>query len=188
MRPLHPPRLRYLATLALIAGIPACDMPLAPDVSADDPVFVSGADAAALGQAGIPISTSVLAEVVSIGPCASGPMPRLTLSGAGVAAGFGPFELEYGYCVPTFTDWKIVLRTPAGELRMVRLGGTGVIPSDHPDFEVEAHDTWRIDSGTGKFRHASGDLQADFFANPPGNPAELVITTILSGIIELGAP
>lgn len=189
MRTLQPVHFHCLATLALVAGIAACEAPVAPGQPSANLSPDATANTAASGEAGIPISARVVAQIVSVGQCASdAELGRLTLVGNGLAAGLGPFELEYGYCVPTFTDWSIVLRTRAGELRMLPLGGTGVIPSEHPDFDIEAHDTWKIVEGTRKFSNASGEIRADSFANLTEN-GQLVdgqITTLLSGTIEMG--
>lgn len=190
MRTLQPVHFHCLAILALIAPAAACEAPVAPDQRSEDFAPLAAAHRAASGEAGIRISARVVVQIVSVGQCASdAQLGRLTLVGTGLAAGLGPFELEYAYCVPTATDWSIVLRTRAGELMMVPLGtGTGVIPSDHPDFDIEAHDTWKIVAGTRKFSHASGELQADFYANltEDGQLADGAITTLLSGTIEVG--
>ncbi|HUE97007.1 MAG TPA: hypothetical protein VMN39_10125 [Longimicrobiaceae bacterium] len=191
MRRLQPARFHCVATLALIAGVAACEAPVAPEDPPEALAVVAAAHRAAAGEAGIPITVNTVARIVSIEQCASdAERGRLTLVGTGRAAGLGPFELEYGYCVPPpFTDWSIVLRTRAGELRFLPLGGTGAIPSDHPDFDIEAHDIWKIVDGTGKFRDASGELQADFYANltEDGRLVDGAITTLLSGTISLGS-
>lgn len=179
-------RLWAAAPLAFLVALSGCDTPLASEAVPVDPDALAAASQHA--QAGIPISATAVARVVAIEACAADPdAPRLTLQGSSRAPGLGPYQLEYSYCVREVgvTDLAVVLRTPAGELRMVALEEPGtVIPSDHPDYDVEAHAVWRITEGTGKFRRAGGDLQADLFAV---TTPSLAITTILTGTIRMGA-
>lgn len=179
-----------LAPVAFVIALAGCDAPVEPQLGPEGSTPTAVAHRAAHDRAGIPVHTTVVADLVTIGPCAADPAAaRLTLAGAGRTAGLGPYELEYSYC-PTSAgviDVKVVLRTPAGELRMVGDEEPGaVVPSDHPDFDIEAHGTWRITDGTRKFEHASGDLQVDLFASLPQDPLSLAITTILSGTIQMG--
>lgn len=181
----------FLAFLAMSFGLAGCDAPLAPVADLQNPTVARSAQPPEHARAGIPIHTTVVAELATIGACTADPdAARLTLVGSGQAAGLGPYELEYSYC-PTAVgviDLAVILRTRAGELWMVGNDEPGqIVPSDHPDFDVEAHATWRIIGGTQKFEGASGELQADLFAELPATPTSLAITTMLSGTIGMAA-
>ena len=179
-----------LAPLAISLLLVGCDVPLEPEAGPQSPTAAYAVHPPEHAPAGIPIHTTVVAELTSIGACASDPgAARLTLVGSGRSAGLGPFELEYSYC-PTAVgviDLAVVLRTRAGELWMTAADDEPgqVVPSDHPDFDIEAHALWRITGGTQKFEDASGELQAALFAKLPETPTSLAITTMLTGTIQM---
>lgn len=181
----------FVAPLAISFVLAGCDAPLATEAGPGSPTVEYSAHPPEHAPAGIPVQTTVVAELISVGPCTADPTaPRLTLVGSGQAAGLGPYELEYSYC-PTAAgviDVAIVLRTMAGELWMVLDDEPGqIVPSDDPDFDVESHGTWRITGGTQQFEGASGELQADLYAKLPATPTSLAITTILSGTIQMAS-
>lgn len=167
-----------LTALLVLGG---CDAPLGPE--AGDPPTVSSVVAAGRSAVSVPFKARLFTAGEGLAPDAScGAPPRLlnTQVGEGVATHLGRFSVRITFCMDV-TDFLDDLQLTEGESlpydngigTLVAANGDElyleisgeVVPSAHPDFDLEFHDRFRFTGGTGRFSGASGEGTTDSFVD-----------------------
>lgn len=161
----------WIAITALVAGLAACDDPVAPEGAIAGDLSVAAARVASVG---LPFKGKGFTTLTSLAPDPScGAPPRFLNQqvGEGQATHLGAFTIHFRFCVDA-TDLLDDGQLTAGESipydqglgTLVAANGDvlymnvegAVLPSQDPDFDFQFQDSFEFDGGTGRFAGASG--------------------------------
>jgi hypothetical protein len=168
-----------LVLLSVLLGAGCERAPTAPAIAAPDGAYWSLGGGP--GSVTVPFSArffTVLAGVMPDESCGSEPGVFLNIQeGTGEGTHLGRFSVRITFCMdvtnfPTVPYWNGVgtFTGANGDQLFITIEGT-VLPSDHPDFDLEFSDPFDFVGGTGRFSGASGGGITNSFVDLQVSPS-----------------
>lgn len=170
------------ATVALLLSA-GCDGPISPDVGDVALSTVTPAAARLDGFVMTPFQSDFFTDLAGLAPDpACGDLPRMLniQVGEGRATHLGRFTIHITFCVDVtdvLDDGQLTgteslpydngfgtLVAANGDELYIEISGA-VLPSGHPDFDLEFHDSFQFTGGTGRFAGATGQGMTDSFVD-----------------------
>ena len=166
------PAFSILAFSAL-AALAGCDGPVSPE--GENASLSPAAPVEAAAAVAVPFEARFftdgkgVTEVVS--ECGTAPILLNTQDGAGQATHLGQFSTVLTFCMDMTAAADGIIEegeslpydngggsfiTVNGDALHIEISGV-VVPSDHPDFDLEFQDTFYFVGGTGRFEGATGE-------------------------------